>query len=170
MEQLQTHFPYLHERYFIDENGQLYTDYGKIKMSNNYIRNGYISNTLYWIDGTKKQYNRHRLTLMTFQPIENMNELQVNHIDGNKINNCLNNLEWATPQENTQHAWDNNKCEKIRGENHPLHKLTEQQVLEIKDKIHKGYSLSQLAKEYNISRRTIERIRDKESWKRVLKN
>lgn len=170
MEQLQKHFPEMHERYFIDETGQLYTDYGATKMSNNYIRNCYMSNTLYWKDGTKKQYARHRLVLMTFCPVENMNDLQVNHKDGDKLNNKLDNLEWTTPQQNTQHAWDNNRCEKMRGENHPLHKLTEQEVLEISKKLKNNYSMSQLAREYNISRRTIGRIRDRESWKRVLKD
>lgn len=169
MEQLQNHFPYLHERYFIDEDGQLYTNFGKTKMSNNYIRNGYLSNTLYWVDGTKKQYSRHRLILMVFCPVENMDELQVNHIDGNKLNNNLSNLGWTTPKENTQHAWDNNKCEKMRGENHPLHKLTEKQVLEINERLSNGCSISQLAREYGVSNRTIGRIRDKKSWKRVLK-
>lgn len=42
-----------------------------------------------------KQYARlvHRLLLMTHKPVENMDELQVNHIDENKLNNTLDNLE-----------------------------------------------------------------------------
>lgn len=170
MEQLCKHFPKLHERYFIDTDGQLYTDLGKTKMSNNYTRNQYISNTLYEVDGTKIQFHRHRLVLMTFCPVDNMVNLQVNHKDGNKLNNRLENLEWTTPQENTQHAWDNGKCENMRGENHPLHKLSEEQVKEIYEKIISGNysSLSQLARDYQVSNRTIGRIRDKISWKKVL--
>jgi hypothetical protein len=45
---------------------------------------------------------------MTFKPITNPSELEVNHIDGNKLNNSLENLEWVTKQENLSHAWDNN--------------------------------------------------------------
>lgn len=52
----------------------------------------------------KKHYLIHRLVLETFNPVENMDKLQVNHIDGNKENNCLNNLEWVTPSENKKHA------------------------------------------------------------------
>lgn len=47
----------------------------------------------------------HRLLAITFLPnLEN--KRTVNHIDGNKLNNVLNNLEWATDAENTQHAYD----------------------------------------------------------------
>jgi len=45
----------------------------------------------------------HRLVMMSFNPVENYNELQVNHIDGNPLNNNLENLEWVTYKENYKH-------------------------------------------------------------------
>ena len=49
----------------------------------------------------------HRLIAMTFIP--NLNNLPVvNHIDGNKLNNNINNLEWTTIQDNTKKAYDMN--------------------------------------------------------------
>ena len=42
----------------------------------------------------------HRAVLMTFDPRENMEFLQVNHKDCNRKNNHLDNLEWCSPQEN----------------------------------------------------------------------
>ncbi len=55
--------------------------------------------------GDNKNHFMHRLMALTFLP-ESERQDHVNHIDGNKQNNQLSNLEWATPQENAQHAVD----------------------------------------------------------------
>lgn len=52
-----------------------------------------------------KTCSLHRLVLCTFQPIDNMENLQVNHKDGNKQNNNLENLEWVTAKENIRHSF-----------------------------------------------------------------
>lgn len=55
-------------------------------------------------NGKRQQKLVHRLVLSTFFPINNEEEMQVNHIDGNKRNNNLSNLEWNTLQENITHS------------------------------------------------------------------
>ena len=55
-------------------------------------------------NGDKKRCYAHRLVALAYIPNEDKNKTQINHIDGNKINNCVDNLEWVTPQENQQHA------------------------------------------------------------------
>lgn len=61
----------------------------------------------------KKTTKVHRLVALAF--IENPNNKpQVNHKDGNKLNNHVDNLEWVTHQENQQHAWDTGLYESKR--------------------------------------------------------
>lgn len=55
-------------------------------------------------NGATKHYQLHRIVLSVFNPCDNMELLQVNHIDGNKSNNSISNLEWCTCKENMEHA------------------------------------------------------------------
>lgn len=65
--------------------------------------NGYYQITLSK-NGVKKNRMVHRLVLENFCPVENMENLQVNHIDENGFNNCLTNLEWLTAKENVNYG------------------------------------------------------------------
>jgi len=56
-------------------------------------------------DGSSKTERLHRLVTQAFIPNPD-NKEEVNHIDGDKLNNNVTNLEWCTSSENTQHAWD----------------------------------------------------------------
>ena len=60
-------------------------------------------------NGERKRYKVHRLVLMTFAPCDNMKSLQVNHIDEDKTNNRLSNLEWCTCKENINHGTHNDR-------------------------------------------------------------
>ena len=88
--------------YDINEKGQIYSH------KTNKFLTGYIDNTGYRIvlltvEGKKKNYLVHRLVAQTFIPNEN-NLPIVNHKDGNKLNNVVDNLEWVTQSENRIHA------------------------------------------------------------------
>ena len=67
-------------------------------------RDGYLYVKLY---KNGKQYNKnvHRLVTTTFIP-NPQGKKEVNHIDGDKTNNRVSNLEWVTAKENQQHAWE----------------------------------------------------------------
>ena len=62
---------------------------------------------------TKKTFSVHRLVTNAFIP-NPKNNPEVNHIDGNKLNNKVTNLEWVSAKENIQHAWKNSLCENVR--------------------------------------------------------
>lgn len=93
-----------HEDYMIDTDGVVYTKRGKpFKTSLN--PHGYEIVTL-MTDRAPHSYPVHRLVLMQFSPCASAKDLQVNHIDGIRNNNKLENLEWVTPKENIRHARD----------------------------------------------------------------
>lgn len=65
---------------------------------------GYTIVSMVRDDGMTRNVARHRLVCMTYKPIENPGEMMVNHIDGVKSHDHLDNLEWVTPMGNIVHA------------------------------------------------------------------
>ena len=65
-------------------------------------KKGYLRVYLYDQTGRRKHYKVHRLVASAFIPIPD-GKYQVNHIDGNKVNNSITNLEWVTDAENKEH-------------------------------------------------------------------
>lgn len=115
----------------------------------------------------------HRIVLENFRPVSNMDKLQVNHIDGDKSNNNLSNLEWVTPEENTIHAHKVlNHMRYQNGEKNSMSKLTNEQVVEIIKRINspKKERDAKIAKDYGVSRKTITNIRLNFTWKHIPRN
>ena len=54
--------------------------------------------------GKEKTFRIHRLVMENFSPTEKMENLQVNHLDEDRTNNNLNNLQWCTCQENINYG------------------------------------------------------------------
>lgn len=91
--------------YFITEDGKCYnSNTGKFLKGQENYKNHYLSYNLTLPDGSKKRMYAHRLVALAYIPNNDPNKNQVNHIDGNKLNNCVDNLEWVTNIENVLHA------------------------------------------------------------------
>lgn len=124
-----------------------------------------IANTGYSVVGLSKrgfmkEMGIHILVAKAF--VENPGSKPfVNHIDGNKSNNHADNLEWVTNKENIHHAWKSGLIKPVIGTEHHGAKLSREDVIYIRknykprDKTFGAYAL---AKEFNVSKRTIEEV------------
>lgn len=96
----------------------------------------------------------HRLVAKTFIPtIEGKN--YVNHIDGNKLNNKSDNLEWCTNQENIIHAYETGLNKRIT--------ISEKELQELY--INKGLGISNIANMKNVSFNVVERELKRQGFK-----
>ena len=92
-------------------NGQYVSSFGRVKNQFKIrkltpLTDGYLMTNIRF-GKIKKSFPVHRLVLFVFQPNEKFEDLEVNHKDGNKWNNKLDNLEYVTGSQNVQHAHDN---------------------------------------------------------------
>jgi predicted DNA-binding protein YlxM (UPF0122 family) len=111
-----------------------------------------------------KEIHLHRLLAVAFIPNPE-NKPCVNHKNLNKLDNSINNLEWVTFKENTNHAINNSACKHLFGKNHWQSKFTQQQVDEIRDKwLFKKITSPKLAEEYNVSESCIQYIVSNKNW------
>jgi len=95
-------------------DGYQISNFGRVKslkkpnapiiMKQQLSRKGYCHVHITANDGSRKSCQVHRLVLKTFSPCDNMDNLEVNHIDEDKTNNCIDNLEWSTRSENVNHG------------------------------------------------------------------
>ena len=120
-----------------------------------------------FLSGNKRiTKNVHRLVAIAFIPnLEN--KPTVNHIDGDKTNNNVSNLEWATNLENSRHAWKNGLITSSRGESAGNSKLKELDVINIRYLLKIGNLSQLLADKYGVSKSLINQIRRREIWKHI---
>lgn len=92
--------------------------------------------------------------------------LEVNHKDGNKLNNNVENLEYVTRSENAKHACKLYLIDS-RGEKHSQHKLTALQVEEILSALQNGSRVGELAKKYGVDQSQISHIKAGRAWRHI---
>ena len=153
--------------YDVSSEGQVRNKQTKQIKSLRYSNKGYARVTLY---PSGKTYSVHRLVAENFT-INPNNYPSVNHKDGNKANNKLENLEWCTPKQNTRHAIDviqTMTTADWSGIKNPEHKLDYGLVYSIKFGLLGQLSNFRLEKMLGVQEETIRRIKVNELWKHVV--
>lgn len=108
----------------------------------------------------------HRIVAISF--IENPHKKsQVNHKDGNKLNNHVSNLEWCTNRENQIHAIKNNLIKHNTCQNHHMSKLSNADVLNIRQLHINNIRAAELSRTYNISQTAISNILKRKTYKSI---
>ena len=154
----------IHNKYVVFKSGDVFNLHG-VKMVGMIDRCGYREVIL-----NGKNHRVHRLVAEAFIPNPN-GFREVNHIDGNKQNNSVKNLEWCTHSENMIHAYQTGLEQPRCGEQHHAHKLTEDAVKYIKQlyvKRDKEFGAVALAKKFNVDRTTIHDIVRGKTWGEVF--
>lgn len=117
--------------------------------------------------GKKAMHLVSRLVCIAFLP-NTENKPQVNHKDGDKLNNRLENLEWISSSENHKHAY---KClgRKLTSNHVSVkgRKLSKEDVIEIRAMFFNN-SIKEISHKYNVSTRCIYNIRSNDSYKDVI--
>ena len=166
MKRISNNFPDLKDYYLISEDGRVYSEKSKIFLKPMVDKYGYLFIRPMGRDGKPKNRFIHRLVLGVYSNLENKENYTVNHKDGNKENNSLENLEWMTIEENNSHALEN-KLKGKTGETNPNAKLTIKDVEEILTLLN-SKSGSEIARMYNVSPGTIGNIKHRRTFKKEI--
>lgn len=160
------------ESYQISDHGRIFTKrrldgnrliYGRelhpLLTKDGYLKVGLTKNSV------TKRYYLHRLVATQF--INNPDNLpEVNHKDGNKLNNTVSNLAWCSKKENLKHAANHSLMQ--HGAARPSAKLTEDQVFEIY-KLKGIMTAKEIGEHYGVSKNTINLILRGKKWSYLYK-
>ena len=161
---LHDFIPEIKDYYTVTSEGEFFSDNsGKMKTRNRAGTEYQIIN-LSLVNGKKKTYRSHRLVLMAFKPVDNMENLEVNHIDGNKKNNRLENLEWCTSSENQIHAFKTGLSKARRGEESNFSKLRLEDIKRVFDLREQGLTQAEIATIIGCSSSNISYILKRKTW------
>ena len=164
---MKGNIPYF-DCYHVTREGNVYSKYRDRviwrKMAKRKKNNGYLIVSLRNNKGIKYTFNIHRLVALTYIP--NPDNLPiVMHLDNDIHNNQVINLKWGTGSDNIKQAFRDGRIKTtykpgkgpgLKGENHPMSKLTYNQRKEIESLYRTGkYTMRKLSIKYNVSRVTI---------------
>ena len=160
--------------YLADDSGHIYSPYKKGFMTEHKDKDGYLKVNLSLKNkGRQHPFPVHRLILETFVPVEDMDKLQVDHIDGDKTNNNINNLRWTTCKENINNpnTLKNARANNQNGAKNLMAKFNAESILHLINDCNSGeYKQKEILEKYNINRETLRKILNRISYIQETEN
>lgn len=154
-----------YEDYFISNKGNVLSlKHGKVKQLKPQKCTYY--QLAFYVDNIQKTKFIHKMIAEKFIP-NPLKKPQVNHIDGNKYNNDISNLEWVTAKENIQHAVRTGLINFPINDRHHASKLNITKVKKIKQLLRDGRSQREIAKQFKISQPVVCHINKGTTWTHV---
>lgn len=152
--------------YKVNVRGEVFNAKTNRKLKPRDDSTGYFQVAIY-LNGRIFNCRVHRLVAIAYIPNPD-NLPQVNHIDSNRSNNALYNLEWVTPKENIAHMDNQNRRNAPRGRKHGMSKLTENEVVNIRKLYAENvYTLVQLSQMYGVRASHLSDIVRRKLWRHV---
>lgn len=156
--------------YYITNDGRVWSEKTNKFLSTHLDKNGYVKVRLVSPNSKRHTYSIHRLVMENFSPVENMENLQINHMDGNKKNNNLSNLEWVTPHENIKHAFKIG-LKTQKGIHNNQAKYSEETILKAIEMLQsKQYTGAEIDRQLGFCKDYANSIRRKERWTCLTKD
>ncbi len=158
------------ESILVTEHGEVYRvkDGEPIAIAQHVDKIGYPKVQLV-VKGKRKTVMVHRLLAQTF--LDNPdNKETVNHKDSNRSNNNISNLEWNTYSENNKHAYDHGLQVKKIGEQVHNSSLTNEQALEMYNKMLSGSTARELSNEFGLDVSVLTQLGRKASYRELTKD
>ncbi len=151
--------------YLISSCGKVWSCKTKRIMKTFICRQGYENIQLYDGKGNKIHTSIHRLVASSFIRNE-QDKPVVNHIDGDKRNNNVTNLEWSTTSENNKHAYKLglSKTPILRGERGGNSKLTEKEAIKIIILRKSGMKIKEIGDMFRVTDTTVSNIYSGKTW------
>lgn len=161
-------------KYFISNHGRVYNlDRSTIQKSvpvNDKKPNQYMRASLQTDDGKRNYHLIHRIELIEFDFIDDYKEKQVNHKDGKKANNNIDNLEWTSASDNIKHAFKTGLKDVAKGEDCSYATITNKQARDIARLITlQKYTYDQIANIVGCEKHIVQNIASCQNWKSVCK-
>ena len=156
--------------YMISNHGRVFNIYtGKIMKPSIDSKGYWFYNLRAYRETGCRMYRAHRLLMLAFHYQEGCENMEIDHIDTNKLNMSEDNLRWCTHGENGLYSYQNGHANP-KGEDRPSATITNAQAKIICERLDKGDRVYIIAREMGISEGIVRSIKEHRAWNHISKD